>query len=90
MGNKNDAPDKKVVSSEDARKFAETMHIEFYEASAKDNINVEDVRLCTHATPVAHVRVGGASRYDVILPALLDIQCHNEASLEVKERHNQG
>ena len=43
VGNKNDAPDKKVVSTEDARKFADTMHIEFYEASAKDNINVEEV-----------------------------------------------
>ncbi|KAL5477875.1 hypothetical protein EMCRGX_G024728 [Ephydatia muelleri] len=43
VGNKNDAPDKKVVSSEDARKFSETMHIDFYEASAKDNINVEDI-----------------------------------------------
>ena len=63
MGNKNDAPDKKVISSEDARKFAETMHIELYEASAKDNINVEEVRWHTTHTHT-HVRMG-ASRHDV-------------------------
>ena len=43
VGNKNDCPDKKVVSTEDAQKFAEQIGIELYETSAKENINVEEV-----------------------------------------------
>lgn len=43
VGNKNDCPEKKVVQTEDAKKFAEQIGIELYETSAKENINVEDV-----------------------------------------------
>lgn len=43
MGNKNDAPDRKVVLTEDAQRFAEQMGIQLFETSAKDNINVEEV-----------------------------------------------
>lgn len=43
MGNKNDSPDKKVVLTEDAQRFADQMNIQLFETSAKDNINVEDV-----------------------------------------------
>lgn len=43
VGNKNDSPDKKVVSTEDAQKFSEQIDIELYETSAKENINVEEV-----------------------------------------------
>ena len=46
VGNKNDSPDKKVVSTEDAQKFAEQIGIELYETSAKENINVEEVSSC--------------------------------------------
>ena len=44
MGNKNDAPpDKKVVKTEDAVKFAEQIDVPLYETSAKENLNVEEV-----------------------------------------------
>ena len=44
VGNKNDCPEKKVVQTEDAHKFADQIGIELYETSAKENINVEEVR----------------------------------------------
>ena len=44
MGNKNDCPEKKVVETDDATKFAEQMGIQLFETSAKENINVEEVR----------------------------------------------
>ncbi|XP_065334950.1 ras-related protein Rab-35 [Cloeon dipterum] len=43
VGNKNDSPDKKVVLTEDAQRFADQMGIQLFETSAKDNINVEDM-----------------------------------------------
>lgn len=43
VGNKNDAPERKVVETEDAQKFAEQMKIQLYETSAKENINVEEM-----------------------------------------------
>ena len=44
VGNKNDAlPDKKVVKTEDAQKFAEQIGVPLYETSAKENLNVEEV-----------------------------------------------
>jgi len=43
VGNKNDAPDRKVVLTEDAQRFADQMGIQLYETSAKDNINVEQM-----------------------------------------------
>ncbi|CAG9767709.1 unnamed protein product [Ceutorhynchus assimilis] len=43
VGNKNDTPDRKVVLTEDAQRFADTMNIKLFETSAKDNINVEDM-----------------------------------------------
>lgn len=45
VGNKNDDPDRKVVITEDAQRFARQMDIELFETSAKDNINVEDMFL---------------------------------------------
>lgn len=45
VGNKNDDPQRKVVLTEDAQRFAEQMGIQLYETSAKDNINVEDMFL---------------------------------------------
>lgn len=45
VGNKNDTPDCKVVLTEDAQRFAETMNIQLFETSAKDNINVEEMFL---------------------------------------------
>lgn len=45
VGNKDDNPEKKVVVKEDAVKFAEQMGIQVFETSAKDNKNVEDVRI---------------------------------------------
>lgn len=43
VGNKNDCPDKKVVLTEDAKRLADTMGIQLFETSAKDNINVEEM-----------------------------------------------
>ena len=43
VGNKNDDPDHKVVLSEDAINFAHQMGIPLFEASAKENINVEEI-----------------------------------------------
>ncbi|XP_007439217.1 ras-related protein Rab-35 [Python bivittatus] len=43
VGNKNDDPERKVVETEDAYKFAGQMGIQLFETSAKENINVEEV-----------------------------------------------
>ncbi|KAI5695733.1 hypothetical protein M8J76_008034 [Diaphorina citri] len=43
VGNKNDDPQKKVVLTEDAQRFANQMGIQLFETSAKDNINVEEM-----------------------------------------------
>jgi len=58
VGNKNDCPERKVVETEDAEKFAQQMNIRLFETSAKENINVEEVRLfptlsenCLHNCP---------------------------------------
>lgn len=45
VGNKNDDPNRKVVLTEDAQRFATQMGIELFETSAKDNINVEEMFL---------------------------------------------
>ncbi|KAL7744813.1 hypothetical protein ACLKA6_007107 [Drosophila palustris] len=45
VGNKNDDPDRKVVITEDAERFARQMDIQLFETSAKDNLNVEDMFL---------------------------------------------
>lgn len=47
VGNKNDGPDLKVVLTEDAQRFADQMGIQLFETSAKENINVEEVRFYT-------------------------------------------
>lgn len=43
VGNKADDPERRVVLEADARRFADTMHIPFFETSAKENVNVEEV-----------------------------------------------
>lgn len=51
MGNKYDDPDRRVVPSNDGRRLAETMNIQFFETSAKENVNVEEVSVaCCCAT----------------------------------------
>nr|XP_027779219.1 ras-related protein Rab-35 isoform X3 [Marmota flaviventris] len=44
VGNKNDDPERKVVETEDAYKFAGQMGIQLFETSAKENVNVEEAR----------------------------------------------
>lgn len=44
VGNKDDAPERKQVDPQDARRFADQMGIQLFETSAKENINVEEVR----------------------------------------------
>ena len=41
-GNKDDDPDRKVVLSEDAHRYARQMGIQLFEASAMNNTNVEE------------------------------------------------
>lgn len=65
VGNKNDSPDKKVVSTEDAQRFAEQIGIELYETSAKENINVEEVSGCHGNSHVTH-----SFRYFMLLQGL--------------------
>lgn len=43
VGNKNDHPERKVVITEDAQRFANQMDIQLFETSAKDNLNVEEM-----------------------------------------------
>jgi len=43
VGNKNDDPSRKVVLTEDAQKYADSMGIQLFETSAKNNLNVEDM-----------------------------------------------
>lgn len=43
VGNKNDDPNRKVVLTEDAQRFADQMGIQLFETSAKENINVEEM-----------------------------------------------
>ncbi|ELU09827.1 hypothetical protein CAPTEDRAFT_21277 [Capitella teleta] len=45
VGNKDDDPDRKVVLTQDARRFADQMGIQLFETSAKENINVEEMFL---------------------------------------------
>jgi len=44
VGNKSDDPVNKVVLTEDAQQFADQMGIDLFETSAKENINVEEVK----------------------------------------------
>ncbi|XP_005093959.1 ras-related protein Rab-35 isoform X2 [Aplysia californica] len=43
VGNKDDDPDRKVVLTQDAERFAERMQIQLFETSAKENKNVEEM-----------------------------------------------
>ncbi|XP_004520407.1 PREDICTED: ras-related protein Rab-35-like [Bactrocera latifrons] len=54
VGNKNDDPDRKVVITEDAQRFARQMDIELFETSAKDNIDVEEMFLAITRQVLQH------------------------------------
>ncbi len=43
VGNKCEDPERRVVLEVDALRFAEQMNIGFFETSAKDNINVDEM-----------------------------------------------
>lgn len=43
VGNKCDDPERRVVVQSDAKRFADQMSIQFFETSAKDNVNVEEM-----------------------------------------------
>ncbi|GFO10567.1 ras-related protein rab-35 [Plakobranchus ocellatus] len=43
VGNKDDDPERKVVLTQDAERFAERMQIQLFETSAKENKNVEEM-----------------------------------------------
>ncbi|EYB91443.1 hypothetical protein Y032_0206g1996 [Ancylostoma ceylanicum] len=48
VGNKNEDPTRRIVLESDARQFADTMHIKFFETSAKENSNVEELLHVDH------------------------------------------
>lgn len=54
VGNKNDDPQRKVVLTEDAQRFAEQMGIQLFETSAKDNLNVEEMFLAITQKVLRH------------------------------------
>lgn len=54
VGNKNDCPEKKVVSTDDAQKFSEQIGIELHETSAKENLNVEEVCVYFRCCPCTY------------------------------------
>lgn len=62
VGNKDDDPDRKVVLTQDARRFADQMGIQLFETSAKDNINVEEV----HKQPTFSCFEGLFSYFNII------------------------
>lgn len=79
VGNKNDDPQRKVVLTEDAQRFAEQMGIQLFETSAKDNLNVEEMFLAITQKVLRHkkhmqsidqpndsskIRIGGTSHGD--------------------------
>lgn len=43
VGNKDDMPDRKVVLTEDAERFARNMDLKLFETSALHNVNIENV-----------------------------------------------
>lgn len=47
VGNKDDDPDRKVVTTADLKKFAQQINIPSFETSAKENKNVEEVSVPT-------------------------------------------
>lgn len=55
VGNKADDPERRVVLEVDARRFAETMKIPFFETSAKENINVEEVKFVFYLQDLLHL-----------------------------------
>ncbi|CAK5076858.1 unnamed protein product [Meloidogyne enterolobii] len=46
VGNKLDEPTRRVVSEVDARRFADSIKINYFETSAKENLNVEQMFQC--------------------------------------------
>ncbi|XP_055542622.1 ras-related protein Rab-35 [Wyeomyia smithii] len=57
VGNKNDDPNRKVVITEDAERFANQMDIQLFETSAKDNINVEEMFLAITEQVLRHKKL---------------------------------
>lgn len=54
VGNKNDDPQRKVVITEDAQRFANQMDIQLFETSAKENLNVEEMFLAITEQVLRH------------------------------------
>lgn len=87
VGNKNDTPERKVVITEDARRFADSMGIPLFETSAKDNINVEEMFLqVTKMVKYHSLDVCGVGVYDCHY-ILVEFQVLR-TKLEMKERQS--
>lgn len=72
VGNKDDAPERKVVLTEDAQRFADQMGIELFETSAKDNINVEEMFLNVTQQVLKH-KMEQRARQQITSPDTLKI-----------------
>ncbi|XP_074641782.1 ras-related protein Rab-35-like [Tubulanus polymorphus] len=70
VGNKDDDPDRKVVLTQDAKRFADQMGIQLFETSAKENKNVEEMFLAITKlvlqTKKEQIRAQIQSKKDVI------------------------
>lgn len=95
VGNKNDDPERKVVETEDAYKFAGQMGIQLFETSAKENVNVEEV------SPRSRDREGvgpALPHHTLLLPPLAccrhqvaDRTCHSSCqALKVRAQSEQS
>ena len=75
VGNKCDLTSKKVVNTDEAKAYAETVGIPFLETSAKDSTNVEQAFITMAAEIKARMaqapaKTGGASTIQVFCPCL--------------------
>lgn len=52
VGNKSDMNEERVVSLERGRQLADQLGVEFFETSAKENINVKVCTICGHSQSV--------------------------------------
>lgn len=78
VGNKNDDPQRKVVITEDAQRFANQMEIQLFETSAKDNLNVEDMFLAITEQVLRHKKQTQKHEESKIILDKIQLGQHNK------------